>query len=89
MRFYLRITAHGPLWPAYLMRHGPFLDAWYFQMTKPEYECIQLVLIMLTYVFPAAILLCVYKYDVCGLAPFFYYNTSLVFHLESSNENLK
>ena len=29
------------------------------------------------------------KYDFYGLAPFFYYNTSLVFHLESSNENLK
>src|SRR6218665_4133724 len=42
----------------------------------------------LTYVFPAAILLCVYKYDVCGLALFFYYNTSLVFHLESSNEKI-
>ena len=61
-----------------------------------------LVLVILTYVFPAAILLCVYKYDVYGLARFFCYNpryykayniygynTSLVFHLESSNENLK
>src|SRR6218665_2808656 len=51
---------------------------------------------------PAAILLCVYKYDVYGLAMFFCYNhryfkayniygynTSLVFHLERSNENLK
>src|SRR6218665_2230868 len=56
--------------------------------------CRQLVLIILTYVFPAVILLCVYKYDVYGLAMFFcynhrYYKTSLVFHLESSNENLK
>src|SRR6218665_3351082 len=54
------------------------------------------------YVFPAVILLCVYKYEVCGLAMFFCYNhgyykayniygynTLLVFHLESSNENLK
>ena len=56
------------------------------------------------YVFPAAILLCVYKYDVHGLAMFFCYNhryykayniymygysTVLVFHLESSNENVK
>src|SRR6218665_471947 len=67
-----------------------------------KYQCIQLVLFILTYVFPAAILLCVYKYDVYGLATFFCYNhryykayniygynTSLVFHLESSNENLK
>src|SRR6218665_3117181 len=51
-----------------------------------------------TNVFPAVILLCVYKYDVYGLAMFFCYNhryckayniysynTSLVFHLESSN----
>src|SRR6218665_2020955 len=48
------------------------------------------------------VLLCVYKYDVYGLAMFFFYNhryykayniygynTLLVFHLESSNENLK
>src|SRR6218665_481880 len=65
-------------------------------------ECIQLVLIILTYVFPAVILLCVYNYNVYGLAMFFCYNhryykayniygynTLLVFHLESSNENLK
>src|SRR6218665_3532415 len=67
-----------------------------------QYHCIQLVLIIRTYVFPAAILLCVYKYDGYGLATFFCYNhryykayniygynTSLVFHLESSNDNLK
>src|SRR6218665_1546261 len=65
-------------------------------------QCRQLVLIILTYVFPAVILLCDYKYDAYGLAMFFCYNyryykayniygynTSLVFHLESSNENLK
>src|SRR6218665_1286695 len=65
-------------------------------------QCLQLVLIILTCVFPAIILLCVYKYDVYGLAMFFCYNhryykayniydynTSLVFHLESSNANLK
>src|SRR6218665_1297822 len=64
-------------------------------------QCIQLVLIILTYVFPG-VLLCVYKYEVYGLAMFFCYNhryykayniygynASLVFHLESSNENLK
>src|SRR6218665_4021620 len=34
----------------------------------------QLVLIILTYVFPAVILLCVYKYGVYGLAMFFCYN---------------
>jgi len=28
-----------------------------------------------TYVFPAIILLCIYKYDVYGLAPFIYYYT--------------
>src|SRR6218665_2662780 len=57
---------------------------------------------LLIYVFPAVILLCVYKYDVYDLAMFFCYNhrhykayniygynTSFVFHLESSNENLK
>src|SRR6218665_2929448 len=37
-------------------------------------QCIQLVLIILTYVFPAVILLCIYKYDVYGLAMFFCYN---------------
>src|SRR6218665_1762282 len=37
-------------------------------------QCIQLVLIIRTYVFPAVILLCVYKYDVYGLAMFFCYN---------------
>src|SRR6218665_2277789 len=55
-----------------------------------------------TYVLPAVLLLCIYKYYVYGLAMFFCYNhryykayniygykTSLVFHLESSNENLK
>jgi len=55
-----------------------------------------------TYVFPAAKLLCIYKYDVYGLATFFCYNhryykaysiygydTLLVLRLESCNENLK
>ena len=35
------------------------------------YRRIQLVLIILTYVFSAAILLCVYKYHIYGLAAFF------------------
>ena len=62
----------------------------------------ELVLIILTYVFPAVILLRVYKCDGYGLAMFFCYNhryykayniygykTSLIFHLASSNDNLK
>src|SRR6218665_1504701 len=29
------ITPHGPSMAIYLMRHGPFWPAWYFQMRKP------------------------------------------------------
>ena len=61
-------------------------------------------LIILTYVFPAVILLCVYSLnmmsmvlpcssvkiiDIIRLNNGYGYNTSLVFHIESSNENLK
>src|SRR6218665_610455 len=34
MRFFLCITAHGPLWPAYLMRHGPVVDRLVFPNEK-------------------------------------------------------
>jgi len=34
MRFFQRITAHGPLWPAYLMRHRPFLARLVFSNEK-------------------------------------------------------
>ena len=30
----MHITAHGPLWPAYLMRHGPFLARLVFSNEK-------------------------------------------------------